>query len=87
MHLNGLLSSSSDTSDFIELTSAYQFLNEFGNHNRRQCFDVTIINDDIGENHETFTVVLAKPSNERHPHIRIHPGTITITITDDDNRK
>ena len=86
MHDHGLLSTS-DSSDFVELTSANQFLNEFSNHKRRQCFNVTIINDNTGENHETFTVVLAKPSNERHPLIRIHPGTITITITDDDNRK
>ena len=79
--------SSPDSSDFVELTSANQFLIEFSNHKRRQCFNVTIINDNTDENDETFTVVLAKPSNERHPHIRIHPGTITITITDDDNGK
>jgi len=76
-----------DSSDFVQLTSANQFLNEFGNHKRRQCFNVTIINDSTDENDEMFTVVLAKHSNERHPHIRIHPGRITITITDDDNRR
>ena len=83
----GLLLSSSDSSDFVELTSTNRFLNEFGTHKRQQCFNVTIINDNIDENDETFTVVLAKPSNERNPHIRIHPGTIDITITDDDNCK
>jgi len=86
LHAHGVLSSS-DSSDFVQLTSANQFPNEFGHHKRRQCFNVTIINDNTGENDETFTVVLAKPSNERNPHVRIHPGTITITITDDDNRK
>lgn len=84
--MHGLLSSS-DSSDFVQLTSVNQILNEFGKHKRRQCFNVTIINDSTDENDETFTVVLAKPSTERNPHIRIHPGTITITITDDDNRK
>ena len=86
LHVHGLLSSS-DSSDFVQLTSVNQILYEFGNHKRQQCFNVTIINDNTGENDETFTIVLAKPSTERNPHIQIHPGTITITITDDDNCK
>jgi len=77
----------SDLSDFVQLTSPKLSLNEFGDHKRRQCFNITIIDDNTGENNEMFTVVLAKPSNERQPYIRIHPGTIAITITDDDNRK
>ena len=75
---------SSDSSDFVELTSAI-FLDELHNHKRRQCFNMTIINDDTCENDETFTVVLAKPSNEKHTYIRIYPGMIMIMITDDDN--
>lgn len=76
----------SDSSDFVQLTSPNQFLNEFGHYKRRQCFNVTVIDDSTGKNHE-MTIVLAKPSNERHLHIRIHPGMIMIVVTDNDNHR
>ena len=64
-----------------------QSLKEFGIHRRRQCFNVTITNDRTAEESETFTVILEKPSNKSFPQVRIHPGIVTITISDDDKRK
>ena len=67
--------------------SINQSLKEFGIHRRRQCFNVTITNDATAEESETFTVILEKPSNKSFPQVRIHPGIVTITISDDDQRK
>jgi len=48
---------------------------------------VTITNDRTAEESETFTVILEKPSNKSFPQVRINPGVVTITISDDDKRK
>ena len=71
----------------MEITSINQSLKEFGIYRRRQCFNVTITNDGTAEDNETFTVILEKPSNKSLPQVRIHPGIVTITISDDDPRK
>ena len=67
--------------------SINQSLKEFGAHRRRQCFNVTITNDRTAEDNETFTVILEKPSNKGFPQVRINPGIVTITISDDDQHK
>ena len=48
---------------------------------------MTIIDDRTAEDNETFTVILEKPSNKSLPQVQIHPGIVTITISDDDHRK
>ena len=48
---------------------------------------MTITNDRTAEESETFTVILEKPSNKSLPQVRINPGMVTITISDDDQRK
>ena len=78
---------SSGSSDYVEITSTNQPLKEFSIHRRRQCFNVTITNDDMTEENETFTVILEKPSHESVPQVRINPGIVTITISDDDQCK
>ena len=74
---------SSDLSDFV---SGNQSLEDLGNHKRRQCFNVTIVNDNIPENEEVFTATLEKPLDESLSHIRILPGTVTITVLDNDGK-
>ena len=44
---------------------------------------MTITNDDVREDAEMFTVTLEKPGSL--PMVLIHPGTITVTIKDDDD--
>ena len=48
---------------------------------------MTITNDRTAEDSETFTVILEKPSHKSVPNVRINPGVVTITISDDDKRK
>ena len=78
---------SSGSSDYVEITSANQPLKEFSMHRRRQCFNVTITNDRAAEESETFTVILEKPSHKSFPQVRINPGVVTITISDDEQGK
>ena len=52
---------------------------------RQQCFNVNITDDDVREDAETFTATLEKPGSL--PTVLIHPGTITVTINDDDGGK
>ena len=77
----------SGSSDYVEITPANQSLKEFSMHRMRQCFNVTITNDDMTEENETFTVILEKPSKKSFPQVQIHPGVVTITISDDDQCK
>ena len=71
----------------MEIMSVNQPLKEFGVYRRRQSFNVTIINDDTTEENEIFTAVLEKASNKSLLQVQIHPGIVTITISDDDQRK
>ena len=73
---------SSDLQDFLPIN---QTLEGFGNSMRRKCFNVTITDDDVREDAEMFTVTLEKPGSL--PVVLIHPGTITVTIEDDDDGK
>ena len=73
---------SSDFKDFLPIN---QTLEGFGNSIKRKCINVTITNDDVREDAEMFTVTLEKPGSL--PMVLIHPGTITVTIKDDDDGK
>ena len=53
---------------------------------RRQCFNVTITDDDVREDAETFTVTLERPSNRSLPKILINPVMITVKIVDNDGK-
>jgi len=72
------------SSDFSDFMPENQLLEDFGNYKRRQCFNVTIVNDSISENDEEFIITLENPSNESH--IQIHSGMVTITILDNDGK-
>lgn len=74
---------SSDLQDFLPIN---QSLEEFGNSTRRQCFNVTITDDDVREDAETFTVALEKPLNGSLPTVLIHPPMVTVTILDNDGK-
>ena len=86
MQLNSVYCSSG-SSDYVEITPANQPLKEFSIHRRQQCFNVTVTNDRAAEDSETFTVVLEKHSNKSFPQVQINPGVVTITISDDEQRK
>ena len=51
---------------------------------RRQCVNVNITDDAVHEDAETFTVTLEKLGSL--PTVLIHPGTITVTILDNDGK-
>ena len=51
---------------------------------RRQCVNVNITDDAVREDAETFTVTLEKLGSL--PTVLIHPGTITVTILDNDGK-
>ena len=63
-----------------------QTLQGFGNITRRQCVNVTITDDDVREDAETFTVTLEKPVNGSLPKILIRPAMVTVTILDNDGK-
>ena len=46
---------------------------------------MTITDDAVREDAETYTVTLEKPGSL--PTVLLHPGTITVTINDDDGGK
>ena len=63
-----------------------QSLEGFGNGTRRQCFNVTITDDIVREDAETFTVTLEMAFNGSLPKILIHPEMVTVTILDNDGK-
>ena len=63
-----------------------QSLEEFGNSMRRQCFNVTITDDNVREDAETFTVTLEMAFNGSLSKILIHPAMVTVTILDNDGK-
>ena len=71
-------------SDFRDFLSINQTLEGFGNSKRRQCFNVTITDDDVCEDAETFTVTLEQPFDESQ--VKIQPGIVTVTIIDCDGK-
>ena len=76
------VSISSDLQDFLPIN---QTLEGFGNSTRRKCFNAIITDDNVRENAEMFTATLEKPGSL--PMVLIHPGTITVTIKDNDDGK
>ena len=69
------------SSDFRDFLSINQSLGGFGNSMRRQCFNVTITDDDACEDAETFTATLEKPFTGN---LLISPAVVTVTILDND---
>lgn len=63
-----------------------QSLEGFGNSTRRQCFNVTIADDDVREDAEIFTATLEIAFNGSLPKILIHPAMVTVTILDNDGK-
>ena len=65
---------------------AVDFLNEpfrgrpFNTDNRRQCFNVSIVNDEIPENAEYFNVTIS--NSEPSPLVRVQPDEAMVTILD-----
>lgn len=60
-------------------------LGPFDNNDRRQCFNVNILNDTQVENPENFTVNVQSCPDETPPErVDINPSTGTTTIVDDD---
>ena len=65
---------------FSDVVFGNKLLEDLGDHKRRQCFNVTIVNDNIPENDEVLTVTLEEPSKESVSHIQILPEILTITV-------
>ena len=60
-------------------------LGPFGNSNRIQCFNVTIVDDNVPEDNEEFmTVVTFCPGELVPPNTIITPPNSTVTIGDND---
>ena len=72
---------SSDLRDFQPIN---QTLEGFGNSMRRQCLNVTITDDAVCEDAETFTVTLEKAFNGSQ--VKIQPGIVTVIIIDCDGK-
>ena len=53
---------------------------------RRQCFNVTIRDDSVPENDETFTVTIEHDTDAPSPSITVEPNLVTITIVDRDGK-
>ena len=53
---------------------------------RRQCVNVTITDDDVREDAETFTATLERPSNGSLQKILIRPAMVTVTTLDNDGK-
>ena len=54
----------------------------FSKDNTRQCFNVSILDDDINEPEKTFLVMLTTGD----PQVTLSPDTATITIIDDEGK-
>ena len=60
-------------------------LGPFGNSNRRLCFSVSIVNDNLVETPENFMVnVQFCPGQPQHDRVDIDPSRGTTTIIDDE---
>ena len=60
-------------------------LGPFGNNNRLQCFDVTVIDDNVPEMIEEFmTMVTFCPGEPVPPNTIITPPNSTVVIQDND---
>ena len=63
-------------------------LGPFGNSNRRRCFNVSILNDNLSEmSQENFMVnVQFCPGQPRPENVDINPSSGTTTIVDADGK-
>ena len=85
---NNLLFSSHPVESTLITQGDYIPVNElfsdrpFNTSNRRQCFNLSIVNDDAVENAESFNVTIANavPSTS----VNVTPDVVTITILDGD---
>ena len=74
-----------DALDFDEITSSNNPLVPFTSDpsTHEQCFNVTIIDDDILENVEMFSLVLSVAGNSTLP-VTVRPNISDVTIVDRD---
>ena len=56
----------------------------FGNDDRRQCFNVNILNDTQSENSEYFTINVQFCPGDQPERVDINPSSGNTTIIDDD---
>jgi hypothetical protein len=78
--------------DFIEIgplegLSVFSEDISIGNDPRQNCFNVRITDDDIGENMESFTVILELDTFVMQSGIIVSPNITTIVIEDNDGMK
>ena len=76
-----------DTSDYVELNSSNNPLVPFTSDpsTHRQCFDVTIINDDVLEDTEGFSLSLTLAGDSSVP-VVVRPDVSEVEIVDGDGR-
>ena len=75
--------------DYEELTSSNLSIQlNFNDDYRRRCFNVTVINDDVSEQIESFYVYLELGSEpfESTSSVDLMPDIATINILDDDGK-
>ena len=74
-----------DATDFIEITPSNNPLVPFTSDpsTHRQCFNVTIVDDDILEDTERFNLTLSLVSGSSLP-VTIVPDTSEVEIVDED---
>ena len=58
----------------------------FGACSKKECLTVDIIDDDLIEDTETFTITLQPPSQDFTERIILSPNVTTVTIEDEDSK-
>ena len=53
---------------------------------KKECLTVDIIDDDLIEDAETFTITLQPPSQDFTERIILSPNVTTVTIEDEDSK-
>ena len=75
-------------SDFTQLTAFLSILLVFpsspGSGPRRECFDVSIANDNLVENTESFSLLLQEDIFSQQTGATINPNQASVFILDDD---
>ena len=74
-----------DEQDYTPITPFNSPLfDPFNDGRRSQCFDVSIIDDNVVESNETFTLRVT-PGDDTQP-VRIYPNVSIIEIVDNDSK-